>query len=152
VSPVMEIDVTETIQTMAKAARRAALRLARGSADERRQALLAIADAVDAASEQIVAANATDLAAADEAGITGAMRDRLVLDAGHADALRHAGRRGREGQREHDLGLHGDRAQEVALGRRSQRAEQRLRRQGAGGQHDGVGGELAPAARTRSTL
>lgn len=80
-STMTEIDVTETIVSMARAARRAALELARSSAEERRAALHAMADAVDAASSDIVVANAMDLAAADGAGITGAMRNRLELDA-----------------------------------------------------------------------
>lgn len=80
-STMTEIDVTGTIVTMARAARGAALALARSTADERRGALHAMADAVDAASPDIVVANAMDLGAADEAGITGAMRDRLELDA-----------------------------------------------------------------------
>ncbi|MDX1494639.1 MAG: glutamate-5-semialdehyde dehydrogenase, partial [Longimicrobiales bacterium] len=77
---VSEIDVTGTIETMARAARRAALALARSSGDDRRQALLAMADAVEAASSEIVAANAVDLASADDSGISGAMRDRLIMD------------------------------------------------------------------------
>lgn len=80
-STMTEIDVTGTIVTMARAARGAALALARSTADERRRALHAMADAVDAASPDIVVANAMDLGAADEAGITGAMRNRLELDA-----------------------------------------------------------------------
>lgn len=80
-STMTEIDVTESIVSMARSARRSALALARSSAEARRLALHAIADAVDAASAEIVVANAMDLAAADRAGITGAMRNRLELDA-----------------------------------------------------------------------
>lgn len=80
-STMTDIDVAETIVTMARAARRSALALARSSADDRRRALHAMADAVDAASDEIVVANAMDLASADAAGITGAMRNRLELDA-----------------------------------------------------------------------
>ena len=72
--------VEETIVSMAKAARRAALSLARSTARDRTEALEAIADAVDAASADIVAANRQDLESADARGITGAMRDRLTLD------------------------------------------------------------------------
>lgn len=72
--------VTTTIESMARAARRAALSLARSNASERRSALLSIADAVDAATREISAANELDLDAAAERGITGAMRDRLTLD------------------------------------------------------------------------
>lgn len=80
-STTVQIDVTKTIVTMARAARRSALAVARSTADQRREALHSIADAVDAASADIVVANALDLGAADEAGISGAMRNRLELDA-----------------------------------------------------------------------
>ena len=78
-------DIRETIEGMARAGRSAALALARTSAEERRLALHAIADAVEAAEEDIVAANALDLTEADRRGVTGPLRDRLELgDAGVA--------------------------------------------------------------------
>ena len=77
-----EATVEETVVAMARAARVAASRLARATAEQRRAALHAVADAIDAAVAEIVAANALDLSAADAAGITGAMRNRLELDAG----------------------------------------------------------------------
>lgn len=73
--------IEETIVGMSRAARSAALALARSSSDERRRALRAVADAVEAAADDIVEANLLDLAAADEHGITGSMRDRLEMDA-----------------------------------------------------------------------
>jgi len=72
--------VAETVESIAASARRAARALARSTADDRRDALLEVADAIEAGTAAVVAANAIDLAAADEAGITGALRDRLVLD------------------------------------------------------------------------
>ena len=74
-----EQDVVRIIRTMAKDARAASRVLARSSADERRAALLAIAEAIEADTDDIVAANALDLAAADECGTTGAMRNRLEI-------------------------------------------------------------------------
>jgi glutamate-5-semialdehyde dehydrogenase len=64
---------------MAKDARAASRVLARSTADERRAALLAIAEAIEADTDDIVVANALDLAAADECGTTGAMRNRLEI-------------------------------------------------------------------------
>ena len=86
-STTTKIDVTETVVTMARAARRSALALARSSAEERRRALHAMADAVEASSTEIVLANSLDLAAADQSGITGAMRNRLELDAAGVEKL-----------------------------------------------------------------
>lgn len=74
-----EQDVVRIIRTMAKDARAASRVLARSTADERRAALLAIAEAIEADTDDIVVANALDLAAADECGTTGAMRNRLEI-------------------------------------------------------------------------
>jgi glutamate-5-semialdehyde dehydrogenase len=74
-----EQDVVRIIRTMAKDARAASRVLARSTADERRAALLAIAEAIEADTDAIVVANALDLAAADECGTTGAMRNRLEI-------------------------------------------------------------------------
>jgi len=69
-----------SIEGMARNARAAALASARLGADQRREALEAMADAIDAHRSEILAANALDLSAAEENGVTGAMRDRLRLD------------------------------------------------------------------------
>ena len=74
-----EQDVVRIIRTMAKDARAASRVLARSTADERRAALLAIAEAIEADTDDIVVANALDLGAADERGTTGAMRNRLEI-------------------------------------------------------------------------
>ena len=73
--------VAEVIDEMALEARAAGLQMARSSASERTAALHAIADAIEAESSVIVSANAIDLYNADQNGITGAMRNRLELDA-----------------------------------------------------------------------
>jgi glutamate-5-semialdehyde dehydrogenase len=74
------VPVETSIEDMARRARAAALASARLSADQRRKALEAMADAIDAHRAGILAANALDLSAADERGVTGAMRNRLELD------------------------------------------------------------------------
>ena len=76
-----ETPVAEVIDEMASEARAAGLQMARSSASERTAALHAIADAIEAESSVIVSANAIDLYNADQNGITGAMRNRLELDA-----------------------------------------------------------------------
>jgi glutamate-5-semialdehyde dehydrogenase len=72
--------VEVSIEEMARRARAAALASARLDSGQRRRALEAMADAIDAHRSSILAANALDLSAADENGVTGAMRDRLRLD------------------------------------------------------------------------
>jgi glutamate-5-semialdehyde dehydrogenase len=85
-----EQDVVRIIRTMAKDARAASRVLARSTADERRAALLAIAEAIEADTDDIVLANALDLAAADERGTTGAMRNRLEIGPNGVRALASA--------------------------------------------------------------
>jgi len=72
--------VRVAVEAMARSARRAARSMARTTATQRREALQAMADMLEAHSGDIVAANAMDLSAADEKGVTGPMRDRLKLD------------------------------------------------------------------------
>ncbi|HSG48397.1 MAG TPA: aldehyde dehydrogenase family protein, partial [Longimicrobiales bacterium] len=79
--PMVETSLREEMEALAASARAAGLAMARSSARERRQGLLAMAAALDANAPAIVAANALDLAAADANGVTGPMRDRLRLDA-----------------------------------------------------------------------
>ncbi len=68
------------IPDLARRARAASRKLATSTGEQRRVALEAMADALAAAADDIVAANALDLAAADEAGVSPAMRDRLLLN------------------------------------------------------------------------
>jgi len=79
--------VTSSIEAIAKAARAASRTLVRSKASDRSDALLKMADALVAGTASIVAANERDLAAADARGITGAMRNRLELDAAGVLAL-----------------------------------------------------------------
>ncbi|OHT86795.1 glutamate-5-semialdehyde dehydrogenase [Mycobacteroides saopaulense] len=80
------------VHDAARRARVAARDLARLTADAKNAALHAAADAVVAATDSIIAANADDLQRARGAGIGEAMLDRLALDArrvaGIADGLR----------------------------------------------------------------
>lgn len=75
-----QVGVGATIESMARRARAAGLASARLDAHARRRALEAIAEAIDANRDQILAANALDLSAAEQNGVSGPMKDRLRLD------------------------------------------------------------------------
>ena len=79
-APMSELSMASLIEGMAKEACYASRQMARSTRASRTEALHGIADAIEAAGEEIVAANEVDLAAADVNGITSAMRDRLELD------------------------------------------------------------------------
>ncbi|MDX1645935.1 MAG: glutamate-5-semialdehyde dehydrogenase [Longimicrobiales bacterium] len=87
-----DLGMEELIVTMARAAHAAAGALVRTTSEEREAGLRGIADAVEAASGEIVEANRRDLRAADDHGLSGPMRDRLTMDtagvAGLASAIR----------------------------------------------------------------
>ena len=72
-----------TIQTdivsVARAAREAAPRIARASTEEKHAALRAMAQRLRAARGEMLAANAEDVKAANVAGLSGALIDRLRL-------------------------------------------------------------------------
>jgi glutamate-5-semialdehyde dehydrogenase len=84
-----EADV-EQVRVLAEAARRASRRLALLSRAEKDAALLHLADALEAASDEIVAANERDLARGRENGMTESLQDRLRLDAGRVAAVARA--------------------------------------------------------------
>ncbi|MDM7458630.1 MAG: glutamate-5-semialdehyde dehydrogenase [Paracoccus sp. (in: a-proteobacteria)] len=73
-------DAREMIQTMGNAARSAAQVLASESAETRAAALYAAADTVEARISHLLAANARDLDAAKDKGLSASMIDRLCLD------------------------------------------------------------------------
>ncbi|HVP04713.1 MAG TPA: glutamate-5-semialdehyde dehydrogenase [Dehalococcoidia bacterium] len=75
------------LQTKGQAARRAARALARTSTAVKNAALIAIADALVARTKDIVAANEIDVAAAQDAGLTPAVIDRLTLNAERIAAI-----------------------------------------------------------------
>ncbi len=92
--PALETDaeIASSMQEIGGAAKAAASVLATCSSEQKNDALLAAAGALDARAEAVLAANARDMARAREKGIAGAMLDRLELDpsrlAGVADAVR----------------------------------------------------------------
>ena len=82
--------IETSIRELAAQARKAATAVARLDSAAREEALLAMADEIEARTGDIVAANVLDLAAADERGVTGPMRDRLHLDEASVRALASA--------------------------------------------------------------
>jgi len=80
-------DLKAQILEMGKNARAAAHELAKLSTEEKNAILLAMADAIVANETAILEANAKDIAAAEENGLTSAMIDRLRLDADRVAAI-----------------------------------------------------------------
>ncbi|GAB3534698.1 glutamate-5-semialdehyde dehydrogenase [Photobacterium alginatilyticum] len=68
------------LEIMGKAAQQAAFELATAATKQKNQALAIIADELEANSDAILAANAKDIAAAREAGMSDALVDRLLLN------------------------------------------------------------------------
>ena len=77
----------ETIHQMGRQARAAAHLLAKLSADEKNTILRAMAAAIRNATPELLKANARDLAAGREKGLSAAMLDRLRLDASRIEAM-----------------------------------------------------------------
>jgi glutamate-5-semialdehyde dehydrogenase len=73
-------DAVALLNRLGEAAVAAAARLAQAPAAQKNRALAGAARAVQARRDEILAANAADLAAARAAGVTGALLDRLGLD------------------------------------------------------------------------
>lgn len=80
-------DIGGEINRMGEQARTAAHALTKLSTDEKNAILLAMADALVEREADILAANALDLAAAAEAGLSSAMQDRLRLDSARVAAM-----------------------------------------------------------------
>ncbi|MEE1617188.1 glutamate-5-semialdehyde dehydrogenase [Brachybacterium sp. J153] len=74
------MDAETLVTDAARAAKRAQPQLARLYRDRKDTVLLAMADALVARADEITAANALDLAAADASGMAAGLRDRLALD------------------------------------------------------------------------
>jgi glutamate-5-semialdehyde dehydrogenase len=74
------IERAQLIRGVAEAARAAAKIVAKASAPQRTEALIAIADVIVAQREDILAANRTDVSAAESRGMAPALIDRLRLD------------------------------------------------------------------------
>ena len=83
----------EIIHALAVNARVAATKMRAFPTERKNEALLAIADALEAMKPQIDASNAEDVAAAKEAGISASMIDRLTLTESRfksmVDGVRH---------------------------------------------------------------
>jgi glutamate-5-semialdehyde dehydrogenase len=83
-------DLGQQMNEMGARARAAASVLAYASPEAKTKALLAAADAMVAATDHIIAENAKDLDFGREKGLTDAMMDRLMLDAGRITAMAEA--------------------------------------------------------------
>jgi glutamate-5-semialdehyde dehydrogenase len=83
-------DSTAVVRDLAERGRVASRRLALLTRAEKDAALLALADAVAAASEEIVAANGEDLQRGREGGMATGLLDRLTLDADRVAAVAQA--------------------------------------------------------------
>jgi glutamate-5-semialdehyde dehydrogenase len=75
------------MREMGAAARAASVTLAAAPADQRSAALRGAADALERRADSVLAANARDMAAAEARGLSGAMLDRLRLDADRLGAI-----------------------------------------------------------------
>ena len=81
------MDIQQYMNNVGARARSAARDLARASTAAKNRALLAMADAIDAATTTLVDENARDLDAGRQAGLDAALLDRLTLDAGRIAAM-----------------------------------------------------------------
>lgn len=81
------MDVSQYMQQLGEAARKAAAQMGVASTGTKNQALTAIAKAIDAARPALQAANAEDLAAGRDKGLEPAMLDRLELTHARIDAM-----------------------------------------------------------------
>ena len=80
-------DLHEQMQAIGRAARAAAADLALASAESKSQSLTAAAAAIRANRSAILQANARDMAAAEQRGLSAAMLDRLKLDDKRIEAM-----------------------------------------------------------------
>ena len=80
-------DLAGTMDRLGRQAREAAVALARVTAAQKTQALMAAAAAIRARSADILAANALDMAGARTRQLSGALLDRLLLDAKRVEAM-----------------------------------------------------------------
>ncbi|MGB1906698.1 MAG: gamma-glutamyl-phosphate reductase, partial [Spongiibacter sp.] len=74
------MDVRHYMQQLGQQAREASRAIAAADSGVKNRALLAIAEAVDAARSEIIAANEQDLAAGRANGLDAALLDRLALN------------------------------------------------------------------------
>ena len=79
--------IQETIHQMGRQARAAAYKLAQLTSDEKNAILRAMAASIRKSAPELLEANAKDLAAGAEKGLSGAMLDRLMLDEKRIEAM-----------------------------------------------------------------
>ncbi len=80
-------EIATTMDRLGAAARAAAAELALTTGELRDRALRGAAAAIRGADDKILAANATDMHAGETRGLSAAMLDRLMLDAGRIEAM-----------------------------------------------------------------
>ena len=80
-------EINDQVYAMGKKARSAALALAVLSEEKKNEILRSMAGGIRAAAPEILEANAKDIAAGEERGLTGAMLDRLRLDETRLEAV-----------------------------------------------------------------
>ena len=78
----------QSVADLCRSAKRATRALAALRTTDKDAALLALADALEARTTEIVEANARDLEAGRESGLSAALMDRLALDAGRVRGLK----------------------------------------------------------------
>src|ERR671925_2125290 len=78
---------TQSVTDLARAAKAAARELAALDSATKNRALLAVADALEARTPEILEANTRDLEAGRESGLSTALMDRLALDEGRVAAM-----------------------------------------------------------------
>jgi glutamate-5-semialdehyde dehydrogenase len=81
------MDIQQYMRNVGERARCAAREMARATTGAKNRALLAMAEAIDAATTTLIAANARDLDAGRAEGLDDALLDRLALDAGRVAAM-----------------------------------------------------------------
>ena len=86
-TPLSSADVRQAIELMGQQARQAAYALANLSAEKKNTILRAMAASLRSEASTIIAANALDLSAAAQKGLSNAMIDRLTLDETRIDAI-----------------------------------------------------------------
>src|SRR3954454_18449079 len=90
----MAVETTApSVSALCRAAKAAARSLAATDSAARDGALLAMASALEARTPEILEANARDLEAGRESGLSAALMDRLALDEGRPRAMGGRGRR-----------------------------------------------------------
>ncbi|MCV6604764.1 MAG: gamma-glutamyl-phosphate reductase, partial [Porticoccaceae bacterium] len=81
------MDITNYMNETGQRARTASRAIARASSAQKNSALLAMAEALDGARQQLLSANEKDLATGRNSGLDAALLDRLALDNDRIDGM-----------------------------------------------------------------